>query len=69
MKARFPAPAKLIVAAVLSLLVGRCAVADVLDKTAKINGATVEYKVVLPNGYDPARTIPRFWRFPAGRRR
>lgn len=66
MKPRFRAPAKLIVAAVLSLLVGRSAVADVLDKTAKINGATVEYKVVLPKDYDPAKAYPGVLAFPGG---
>ena len=66
MKPRFPATARLLVAAVLSLLVGRSAVADVLDKTAKINGATVEYKVVLPKDYDPAKAYPGVLAFPGG---
>ena len=66
MKLRFPSPARLLVAAVLSLLVVRSAVADVLDKTAKINGATVEYKVVLPKDYDPAKAYPGVLAFPGG---
>jgi poly(3-hydroxybutyrate) depolymerase len=32
--------------------------AEVLEKTNKVSGLTVHYKVVLPTGYDPARTYP-----------
>jgi poly(3-hydroxybutyrate) depolymerase len=32
--------------------------AEQFEKTKKVSGATVHYKVVLPNGYDPARTYP-----------
>src|SRR5438552_11271586 len=32
--------------------------ADLLEKTAKVGGHTVHYKVVLPNGYDPATAYP-----------
>jgi len=32
--------------------------AEVLEKTAEAGGATVHYKVVLPNGYDPAKAYP-----------
>ena len=32
----------------------RPAQAEVLDKTRKVGGVTVQYKVVLPNGYDAA---------------
>jgi len=32
--------------------------AEVLDKTKKVTGRTVQYKVVLPNGYDPAKAYP-----------
>jgi poly(3-hydroxybutyrate) depolymerase len=32
--------------------------AEVLEKTAKVDGTTVQYKVVLPEGYDPAKTYP-----------
>ena len=31
---------------------------EVIDKTIKIRGTTIHYKVVLPNGYDPARRYP-----------
>src|SRR6266581_2548777 len=32
--------------------------AELLDKTKKVGSATVHYKVVLPNGYDPAKGYP-----------
>src|SRR5215831_6535351 len=32
--------------------------AEELDKTKKVSGTTVHYKVVLPNGYDPAKAYP-----------
>jgi predicted peptidase len=32
--------------------------AELLEKTKKVGGTTVRYKVVLPNGYDPAKAYP-----------
>src|SRR5437868_7388911 len=32
--------------------------AELLEKTKKVAGMTVHYKVVLPNGYDPAKPYP-----------
>src|SRR5229473_2832784 len=32
--------------------------AELLEKTKKMGGTTVRYKVVLPSGYDPAKTYP-----------
>jgi predicted esterase len=32
--------------------------AELLDKTRKVGSTTVHYKVVLPNGYDPAKAYP-----------
>src|SRR6185369_3698479 len=32
--------------------------AELLEKTKKVGATTVHYKVVLPTGYDPARTYP-----------
>src|SRR5437868_12265400 len=32
--------------------------AELLEKTKKVGGTTVHYKVVLPNGYDSAKTYP-----------
>src|SRR5258708_14042468 len=32
--------------------------AEVLEKTTKAGGMTVHYKIVLPNGYEPAKAYP-----------
>src|ERR1700719_1715718 len=32
--------------------------AEVLDEAKEVGGTTVHYKVVLPNGYDPAKAYP-----------
>jgi poly(3-hydroxybutyrate) depolymerase len=48
------AVAMVLVVAVVALPVR----AEVLAKTKKVGGVTVQYKVVLPNGYDPAKAYP-----------
>src|SRR5256712_10739140 len=40
--------------------------AELVEKTKKVGGATVRYKVVLPNGYDPAKTYPAILAFGGG---
>ena len=40
--------------------------AEVLDKTKKVAGKTVQYKVVLPNGYDAAKAYPAILAFGGG---
>src|SRR6266480_4161031 len=40
--------------------------AEVLEKTKKVGGTTVRYKVVLPNGYDPAKAYPAILAFGGG---
>ena len=42
------------------------AAADVLVKTAAINGLTLHYKVVLPKNFDPAKPYPAVLAFPPG---
>ena len=32
--------------------------ADLVEKTKKVGGTMVHYKIVLPNGYDPATAYP-----------
>src|SRR5205823_9587722 len=32
--------------------------AEVIEKTKKVGNTTVHYKIVLPNGYDPAKAYP-----------
>ena len=40
--------------------------AEVQDKTVKIGGTSVRYRVVLPNNYDPAKTYPGVLAFAGG---
>ena len=40
--------------------------AEVVEKTTKAVGRTVHYKVVLPDGYEPARTYPGILAFGGG---
>src|SRR5690349_19213261 len=40
--------------------------AELLDKTKKVAGTTVHYKVVLPNGYDATKTYPAILAFGGG---
>ena len=45
-------------AAIMFVLAARPAQAEVLQKTKKVGSVTVQYKVVLPTGYDPAKAYP-----------
>ena len=47
-----------VAALALAALAAPPARAEVLEKTAKVGGVSVQYKVVLPAGYDSARRIP-----------
>jgi poly(3-hydroxybutyrate) depolymerase len=42
----------------IAALTAQAVQAEVLDKTKKVAGMTVQYKVVLPAGYDPSKTYP-----------
>lgn len=42
----------------VATLVGQPARGELVEKTVKVGDATVHYKVVLPNGYDAAKTYP-----------
>jgi predicted peptidase len=54
-------------AAVLgSLSLGSFASAEVLVKTATINGTILQYKLVLPRNFDPAKSYPAVLAFPPG---
>lgn len=53
--------------AVLALAItAQAARAELLEKTKKVDGTTVHYKVVLPNGYDPAKAYPAILAFGGG---
>lgn len=57
----------LFVAAVSAVLFfGRPMAAEVVDKTAEISGTKLDYKVVLPKGYDPAKAYPAILAFGGG---
>lgn len=51
-------------AAVILLVQPVCA--EVLDKVADISGTKLEYKVVLPNGYDASKAYPAILAFGGG---
>ena len=40
--------------------------AEVIEKTKEMGGTTVHYKVVLPDGYDPAKAYPAILAFGGG---
>ena len=40
--------------------------AEIFEKSKKVGGITVRYKVVLPNGYDPAKAYPAILAFGGG---
>ena len=46
--------------------VGMPAKASVLEQTKKVAGVTVNYKVVLPDGYDPTKAYPAILAFGGG---
>jgi poly(3-hydroxybutyrate) depolymerase len=48
------------------IIVAAGAHAELLDKTKKVSGTAVRYKVVLPNGYDPAKEYPAILAFGGG---
>lgn len=53
-------------AAALPILAVPRVEAEVLDETTTVAGTAVHYKVVLPNGYDPAKTYPGIVAFGGG---
>src|SRR5271169_1615275 len=53
-------------AAVLAMLATQAVPAELLEKTKKVGNITVHYKVVLPSGYDPAKTYPAILAFGGG---
>ncbi len=54
------------IAGAVAMLALPSANAELLEKTRKVAGVTVEYKVVLPNGYDPTKTYPGILAFGGG---
>jgi predicted peptidase len=56
----------LFAAVVIATFANQLVHAELLEKTRKVAGTTVHYKVVLPNGYDPAKTYPAILAFGGG---
>jgi poly(3-hydroxybutyrate) depolymerase len=50
----------------IGLLATPAVQAELLEKTKKVGNTTVRYKVVLPSGYDPAKTYPAILAFGGG---
>ena len=57
---------RLVLVTAMIVLANRPLAAKVLDKATNIAGTTIHYKVILPNGYDPAKTYPAVLAFPGG---
>ncbi len=53
-------------AAVVAMFASHPVQAELLEKSKKVAGVTVQYKVVLPNGYDPAKAYPAILAFGGG---
>src|ERR1700723_723512 len=53
-------------AVVVAIFSSQPAQAELLEKTGKVAGTTVRYKVVLPDGYDPAKPYPAILAFGGG---
>ncbi len=53
-------------AATAAMLLTQPSRADVIEKTKNVDGTTVHYKAVLPNGYDPAKAYPAVLVFGGG---
>jgi len=51
---------------VITMLATQSVQAELLEKTKKTGGTTVRYKIVLPSGYDPAKTYPAILAFGGG---
>ncbi|MGD1073952.1 MAG: hypothetical protein ABSB15_27900, partial [Bryobacteraceae bacterium] len=52
--------------AIVAMFAAQSIHAELLEKTKKVAGTTVQYKVVLPGGYDPAKTYPAILAFGGG---
>jgi poly(3-hydroxybutyrate) depolymerase len=53
-------------AVVVAMFATQSVQAELLEKTRKVGGTTVRYEVVLPSGYDPAKTYPAILAFGGG---
>jgi predicted esterase len=51
---------------VVAMFASQTANAELIERVKKVGGTTVRYKVVLPNGYDPAKAYPAILAFGGG---
>jgi poly(3-hydroxybutyrate) depolymerase len=58
--------ARLMFTVAVGMFASHSLLAEVLDKTENIAGVAIHYKVILPNGYDPAKAYPAVLAFPGG---
>jgi predicted peptidase len=56
----------LLFALVIAMFATQAVRAELLEKTKRVGRTTVRYKVVLPSGYDPAKTYPAVLVFGGG---
>ena len=56
----------LFAAAVVAMCATQPVRAELMEKSKKVGGTTVRYKVVLPNGYEPAKAYPAILVFGGG---
>ena len=63
---RFYGAPRLAAAVAVMLFAGQSVRAELIEKEKKVGGTTVHYKVVLPNGYDPAKAYPAILAFGGG---
>lgn len=66
MEPRRSVSARLLFTVVAVMLTNHPLSAEVLDKAGDIAGTTIHYKVILPNGYNPAKAYPAVLAFPGG---
>src|SRR4051812_43227683 len=57
---------QLVLIAAVTMLANQPLRAELLEKTKKVGGTTVNYKVVLPNGYDSSKAYPAVLAFGGG---
>src|SRR6202049_1415199 len=53
-------------AVVVAIFATQSSQAELLEQTKKVGATTVRYKIVLPNGFDPAKTYPAILAFGGG---
>ncbi len=66
MSVRSQARAAMLMSMIVMMLDSPSAIAEVTERIMRVAGTTVSYKLVLPNGYDAAKTYPAILVFGGG---